>query len=91
MIYETGNRVLNQLERQFGKLALPKVLRWIAGFQVLSWGLSLVSPEFLNWIIFDRNAILSDQVWRLLASVLFPASDLVLLLVLSDLFMFFVI
>ncbi len=90
MIYETGNRVLNQLERQFGKLALPKVLRWIAGFQVLSWGLSLVSPEFLNWIIFDRNAILSGQVWRLLTWVLFPASDFVLFVVFAALFMFFI-
>ena len=42
MIYETGNRVLNQLEKQIGKLALPKILRWIAGFQVLSWALSLI-------------------------------------------------
>lgn len=90
MIYETGNRVLNQLEQQFGKLALPKVLRWIAGFQVLSWALSLISPEFLDWIIFDRDAILSGQVWRLVTWVLFPASDFVLFVIIAALFMFFI-
>lgn len=90
MIYETGNRVLNQLEKQFGKMALPKILRWIAGFQVLSWALSLISPEFLGWIHFDRNAILSGEVWRLLSWVLYPASDFVLFVLIAALFMFFI-
>ena len=90
MIYETGNRVINELEKRFGNFALPKVLRWIAGFQVLSWALSLISPEFLDWIIFDRNAILSGQVWRLLTWVLFPASDFVLFVIIAAMFMFFI-
>jgi len=90
MIYKTGNRVLNQLERSFGKLALPKILRWIAGFQVLSWALSLISPEFLTWIVFDRDAIFSGQIWRLVTWVLYPASDFVLFVLISALFMFFI-
>ena len=90
MIYETGNRVLNQLEKQIGKLALPKILRWIAGFQVLSWALSLISPEFLGWINFDRNAILSGEIWRLLTWVLYPASDFVFFVIIAALFMFFI-
>lgn len=90
MIYETGNRVINELEKRFGSFALPKVLRWIAGFQVLSWALSLISPEFLDWIIFDRNAILSGQIWRLVTWVLFPASTFVLFVLIAALFMFFI-
>ncbi len=90
MIYETGNRVINDLERRFGNFALPRVLRWIAGFQVLSWALSLISPEFLDWIIFDRNAILSGQIWRLVTWVLFPASSFVLFVIIAALFMFFI-
>lgn len=90
MIYETGNRVINDLEKRFGNFALPRVLRWIAGFQVLSWALSLISPEFLDWIIFDRNAILSGQIWRLVTWVLFPASSFVLFVIIAALFMFFI-
>lgn len=90
MIYETGNRVLNQLEKPLGKLALPKILRWIAGFQVLSWALSKFSKEFLGWIVFDREAILSGEIWRLLTWVLFPASDFVLFVIIAALFMFFI-
>ncbi len=90
MIYETGNRVINELEKRFGNFALPKVLRWIAGFQVLSWALSLISPEFLDWIIFDRNAIFSGQVWRLFTWVLFPAANNPLFVLIAALFMFFI-
>ena len=90
MIYEMGNRVLNQLERQLGKLALPKVLRWIAGFQVLTWALERYSNGFLNWIKFDREAILSGQVWRLLTWVLYPAADEVIFVLFAALFMFFI-
>lgn len=73
MIHENGNRILDNLERRFGGLALPQILRWIAGFQVMTWALSLFSPEFLEWIVFDRGAILSGQVWRLFTWVLYPA------------------
>ncbi len=73
MIHENGNRILISLERRLGGMALPQILRWIAGFQVLTWGLSLFSPEFLDWIGFHREAILSGQVWRLITWVLYPA------------------
>jgi len=90
MIYEMGNRLLDQLERRFGRLTLPHVLRWIAGFQVLTWALSLISPDFLGWINYDRDAILGGQVWRLLTWAVYPASDFVLIVVFAALFMFFI-
>ena len=74
MIHETGNEVLDALERRIGGLSLPQILRWIAIFQAFSWGLSLFSPGLLNWIYFDREAILSGQVWRLFSWVLFPVA-----------------
>lgn len=90
MIYETGNRVIDRLENRIGHLALPKILRWIAGFQVFSWALSKFSEDFLGWIVFDRHAVLSGQVWRLFTWVLFPASDSVLFVLIAALFMFFI-
>lgn len=90
MIHETGERILNELERRFGGWALPQILRWIAGFQVMSWALSRFSPEFLQWIVYDRSAILSGQVWRLFSWVLFPTSDMILFVLIAALFMFFI-
>ena len=90
MIYEKGNRLLDQLERRLGRLTLPHILRWIAGFQVLTWALSLISPDFLGWLGYDREAILDGQVWRLLTWAVYPASDFVLIVVFAALFMFFI-
>ncbi len=90
MIYETGNRILNDLEKRFGNLALPRILRWIAGFQVLSWALALISPDFLSWINFDRGAILSGEIWRLLTWPLFTTATNPLFVLIGALFMFFI-
>lgn len=90
MIHETGNRLLDAAERKIGNLALPQILRWVAGFQVLSWGLSLFSPEFLEWIQYDTAAILSGEVWRLLSWVVYPVSSNVLFVLIALLFMFFI-
>ncbi|MEX2581516.1 MAG: hypothetical protein WD342_20840 [Verrucomicrobiales bacterium] len=90
MIHETGDRILDNLEKRIGGLALPQILRWIAGFQVLSWALSRFSPDFLSWIVFDRSAILSGEVWRLVTWVLFPTSDFVLFVLIVALFLFFI-
>lgn len=90
MIHETGNRLLDRLEGRFGGLALPKLLRWIAGFQVLSWILAFVSPDFLGWLVFDRSLILDGQVWRLLSWVVFPAAKNPLFVLIAALFLFFI-
>lgn len=90
MIHETGNRILNTLEQRVGRLALPQILRWIAGFQVLSWALSLFSPEFLEWIHYSREAIFDGQVWRLVSWVFYPISSNVLFVLIGLLFMFFI-
>lgn len=90
MIYEKGNRLLDQLERRFGRLALPRILRWIAGFQVLTWALSLLSPDFRDLIEFKQSAILSGEVWRLVTWVVYPTSDFVLFVIIAAMFMFFI-
>ncbi len=90
MIYETGNQIINSLERRFGKLAFPQLLRWIAGFQVMTWALASFSPEFLQWIQFDQTAILSGEVWRIFSWVLVPRTSSVLFVIIAALFMFFI-
>lgn len=90
MILETGNQILDDLEKRFGGLALPQILRWIAGFQAFTWALSLLSPELLNWIFYDRELILSGQVWRLFSWVILPAAQNPLFVLIAVLFMFFI-
>lgn len=89
MIHEHGNRLLDTLERKIGSAALPHILRWIAGFAVLSWGLSRFSPTFLDWIDYDRSAILSGQIWRFFSWIVFPTDSNVIFVLFAMLFMFF--
>ncbi len=90
MIHDKGNQIINHLEKSIGKFSLPQILRWIAGFQAMTWALSLFSPEFLEWIVFDRDAVMAGQVWRLFTWFLYPASDFVLFVLIALLFMFFI-
>lgn len=95
MIHDKFERSLDHLDRRVGSLAFPQILRWIAGLQLLNWFLLFLSPEFSGWIGYDRDAILSGQVWRLLTWVLTPivgvggGFSLVWILI-ATLFMFFI-
>ncbi len=62
-----GERLLNSLERRFGGLALPGIIKWLAGFEVLGFLLALISPGLGEILAFDSQLIMSGQVWRLLS------------------------
>ncbi len=90
MIRETGNRILDRLELRFGSLALPRIVRWIAIFQALSWFLSMLSPELVNWVSFDRGAILGGEIWRIVSWVFYPMSKSLLFIIFATFFLFFI-
>ena len=95
MIHDLGNRILDRLEPSLGRFALPQILRWIAGFQAMSWGLSLFSKEYIELIAFNRSAILEGQIWRLFSWVLSPVIDgnspiAIFIVLIALLFMFFI-
>lgn len=90
MIYEKGNRLLDQLERRFGRLALPRMLHWIIGFQVLCFGLTIVHQEFPLWLVHDSNLIFQGQVWRLVSWLFLPVSLNPFFFAMAVMFMLFV-
>lgn len=58
--------VYYRLERKYGHLGIPGLVRILAVFRGLTWLLSITSPGFDRLLIFDRGAILSGQVWRVI-------------------------
>jgi hypothetical protein len=62
------------LEQKLGRFAIPKIISVLAGFQLLNWVLIHLEPEFMAKLMFDREAILNGQVWRLASFVLLPQS-----------------
>lgn len=72
---KSSRRLLIALEQKFGRLAIPGLLRWIATFQALVWGLLLVAPDMWETLRYQREAIFSGQVWRLVSFVLLPVAQ----------------
>ena len=56
--------LLGSLERRFGWLAFPGILRFYAMFQALVYLLRMVSPDIGRMLDFDRGKIMSGEVWR---------------------------
>ncbi len=90
MIHEIGKQILNSLEKRIGHLALPHILRLIAGFQALTWGLSRFSRGLIDWLEYDTKAILGGEVWRLISWVLLPIDESVIFVLFALFFMFFI-
>ena len=66
--------VFDRLERRWGWLAFPGFLRYYALFHVLVFILQLVRPDIGQVLEFDRDKVLSGEVWRI-ATMFFANSE----------------
>ena len=57
-------RFLDKWEKRFGWLSFPGLLRYYALFHVLVYLLQIVNPGIGKVLVFDREKILSGEVWR---------------------------
>ncbi len=87
---QRGEEIVNSMERKFGHLAIPNLLRWLAIFQVLTFGLSLLSPPLVEWMTFESNKIFSGEVWRVFSWVFLPVSYNLLIVIIAAMFLFFI-
>ena len=62
-----SERLLNKLERQFGRHGLPNVTVYFIMLQVGFYVLSLGRPELLSGAMLIPNLVLEGQVWRLIS------------------------
>ena len=66
---------IDRLERRFGWIAVPGVVKIIVAFQALIWLLNIFRENDLAFhLLFylDKDLILSGQVWRVVSFVLIP-------------------
>jgi hypothetical protein len=64
---------INRAETKFGHLAIPGLLRYVAGFNALCYVLVKLNPHFLEFLYLDRGLILQGQVWRLITFIFIPS------------------
>jgi len=66
--------LINSLETKLGRFAIPGLVNVLAGFQVVVWVMLLLQPEFFQFLLLDRNSVLSGEVWRLVTWAFIPST-----------------
>jgi membrane associated rhomboid family serine protease len=65
---------LNHLEKRFGFLAVPGIIRYVVLLNALVFALQLVAPGYENFLALDRAAVFSGEVWRLFTWIFIPST-----------------
>lgn len=81
---------LDRLERRAPWLAFPGFLRYYALFHVLVFVLQIIRPDVGQALEFDRDKILSGEVWRV-ATMFFASSQFGRLSIMTLIFLFFAV
>ena len=81
--------LIDRLERKIGWIAIPGVVRILAGFQLLTFVLLSFNPGFIEALTFEPALIFKGQVWRLFFFIFLPPLGYSLLLIVALWFMWF--
>lgn len=69
------NHWLNQLERKFGKYAIPNLMIYIIMLYAAGFVLKIINPTFYaEYLSLNAAAILHGQVWRIVTFIINPPS-----------------
>src|ERR1051325_6524999 len=80
---------LDKLERRFGFLGIPGLIRIVIGFTALVWALMWLNPNFRFALDLDPARIRHGEVWRLVTYIFVPQT-LSLWIVLALWFLWFI-
>lgn len=66
-------KLLNKLEKKFGKYAIPNLMYYIIMLYALGFAIMVFKPEiYRNWLSLNAPAILSGQIWRIFTYIIYP-------------------
>jgi len=63
---------IDRAEAKFGHLAIPGLLRYVAGFNALCFVLINLNPHFHELLRLDPALVMQGQVWRLITYIFIP-------------------
>jgi len=75
------------LEKRFGKLAIPGLIRYLILLNALVFVLILMNPAFPTLISLDPGKILQGQVWRLFSWIFIPPTTSLIWILFALLFL----
>lgn len=65
-------KLIDKLERKYGKYGIPNLTMYIMISYVLGYALMMLNPGVLSMLSLDVAKILHGQIWRLLTWVIYP-------------------
>jgi membrane associated rhomboid family serine protease len=84
-------KLLNQLEKKFGKYAIKNLMYYIILLYALGFAILLFQPDiYFNWLALDAQAILQGQIWRIFTYIIYPPSGSLITILISLYFYYIV-
>src|SRR6266567_9295351 len=83
-------RLLDKLERRFGFLGIPGLMRIVVGFNALVFLLVRLNPGFRFVLELDPERIRHGEIWRLVTYIFLPRTASVLWIILFLWFLWFI-
>ena len=68
-------RVLDRLDRRFGRYAIPNLIAYVVGGMVVMWVLLSSRPDLASRMALDIGMVRRGQVWRLVTFLLLPSGS----------------
>lgn len=66
----------NNLERRFGKYAIPNLMYYIIGLYLVGFIIDLFAPDFyMTYLSLSVEKVLQGQVWRVITFIIAPPSS----------------
>ena len=66
----------NNLERRFGKYAIPNLMYYIIGLYLVGFIIDLFAPDFyMTYLSLSVEKVLQGQVWRVVTFIIAPPSS----------------
>ena len=77
-------KLLNKLERKFGKYAVKNLMYYIVLLYALGFVIMLVKPEIYTGLLsLNAQAILSGQIWRIFTYIIYPPTGSLITILIS--------
>jgi len=67
--------MIERLERVWGRLAIPGLIRYVVALNALVFLLVHLNPDYAQVLTLDRSAILRGEVWRIVSWVFLPETQ----------------
>jgi Rhomboid family len=81
---------IDKLERRFGFLGIPGLIRIVVAFSALVYLLTYINPDFISVLDLDRARVWRGEVWRVVTYIFLPRVSSPLWVLLALWFLWFI-